>query len=456
VKNKTIWSINSIILIAFMWKAMACAAPPYEDYLTTINPAFMITPDQGYEWHVFKDEGGPTYAGSPSWKRFVEFIESQLREYGVVDMVRNTWTYDRYHVNDWPVHEGPMELVSDGTPVPVASFGMCSGSTGPEGITAQMVFYDPASPPTSIEGKIVVVKTAPHPDPPYNQRYIDSYTVTDHEYRSDTETFPPMFQYVPPSVNNSFNTRWNWGQLRTFRDIAVNGRAAGMVVVYDLPPETAKGLYQRTTEYSCPTLTLDRVNGSKVVEDAQNGKTATLTLLADYIPSEPYNFIGYLPGKDYGTEEDEMVALAVHTDAMALTQDNGALGLLGIVHYFSQIPQSERPRTLLLYVDCRHFMPGGERAWEDQDLLNIHTELLEPIVATIGLEHMGELEAIEVGDELKLSGMVEYSYIGVDNNALLVEMAIKAKWPSKRRKTTIGPDATLSVPTDRVFMADTK
>ena len=37
------------------------------------------------------------------------------------------------------------KLISDGTPVPVvASYGMTSGSTPSEGITAQMLYYDPA------------------------------------------------------------------------------------------------------------------------------------------------------------------------------------------------------------------------------------------------------------------------------------------------------------------------
>ena len=37
--------------------------------LAKINPKFMMTPDQAWEWNAFKSQGGPTYAGGASWKR---------------------------------------------------------------------------------------------------------------------------------------------------------------------------------------------------------------------------------------------------------------------------------------------------------------------------------------------------------------------------------------------------
>jgi hypothetical protein len=64
--------------------------------------------------------------------------------------------------------------------------------------------------------------------------------------------------------------------------------------VYDLSPGTAFGLAQRSvytpdgkaglgaSYVKCPTLTLDRVNGAKVLADAKAAKTATLTLTARF------------------------------------------------------------------------------------------------------------------------------------------------------------------------------
>src|ERR1700675_2203218 len=92
----------------------------------------------------------------------------------------------------------------------------------------------------------------------------------------------------------SKHSRWVWSQLGGFAAIGIQGHAVGMVVVYDLSPGAAFGLAQRSVytpdgkaglgaQYvNCPTLTLDRVNGAKVLADARAGKTATLTLAARF------------------------------------------------------------------------------------------------------------------------------------------------------------------------------
>src|SRR5262249_13804406 len=148
----------------------------------------------------------------------------------------------------------------------------------------------------------------------------------------------------------------------------IKGHAAGIVIVYDLSPGAALGLVQRSVytpdgkaglgaEYiNCPTLTLDRVNGAKVLADARAAKTATLTLTARFRRDTGKAIIARLPGKNYGTPQDQQVLLATHTDAMSLIEDNGSLGLLGIMSYFNRVPQSMRQRSLVFYFDCRHFM----------------------------------------------------------------------------------------------------
>jgi hypothetical protein len=222
-----------------------------------------------------------------------------------------------------------------------------------------------------------------------------------------------------------------------------------------LSPGAAFGLAQRSvytangraglgaSYINCPTLTLDRVNGARVLTDAKAGKTATLTLLARFQRDTGKAIIAHLPGKNYGTPNDEQVLLATHTDAMSLIEENGALGMLGIMSYFNHVPRSERPRTLTCYFDCRHFMPGGEASWPQFDYYTIHPERLKPIIATVGMEHMGGRQTIEVGpggneyvysSELPENGGVITSLIDVHNNNIwLVEAIARAAtdnhWP---------------------------
>ena len=430
-----------------------------------INRPFMITPDQALEWASFKARGGPTYAGSVGGKRYVDFLLSKSQEFGLMDIESIDVTYDHYVVDDWEdrrthVYDSGVaveKLVTDGTPVPVvASYGMTSGSTPPEGITAPMLYYDPAQPPSDeqIAGKILVFQTAQYPDPPYDDRFLDNYTLSDYEWRSPGK-WHPLFTPPPASVTSSYHSRWVWGQLGRFAAAGIKGRAAGIVVVYDLSPGAAFGLLQRSVytadgsvtadaEYiNCPTLTLDRVNGAKVLVDAKAGKTANLTLIARFQRDTGKAFIGHLPGRNYGTPADEQILLASHTDSMSLVQENGGLGLLGIMSYFNHIPRASRPRTMVFYVDCRHFMPGGERAWPQYDYYKLHPERLESIVATVGMEHMGGRQTIEVGPggndyvyskERPEDGGVITSLIDVNNNNLwLIEAVARAatdnQWP---------------------------
>jgi hypothetical protein len=452
------------------------SSPTHAATFPAINQKFMMTPDQAWEWNAFKSQGGPTYAGGAGWKRYTDFLIAKMPEVGAVDLDFVEIPYDHYSVDDWPdrrthAYASGMaveKLVTDGTPVPiVASYGMTSGSTPRDGITAPLLFYDPAHPPSAdqIAGKILVFQTAPYPAPPYGNSFLDNYTLTDYEWRSPGK-WAPLFTPPPVSVTSSFHSRWVWSQVNGFAAIGLKGKAAGMVIVYDLSPGAAFGLAQRSVytstgraglgaEYiNCPTLTLDRVNGAKVLVDARAGKTATLTLTARFQRDIGKAIIAYLPGANYGTPRDEQILLATHTDAMSLIEENGGLGLLGIMSYFNHLPRASRPRTLICYFDCRHFMPGGEGSWPQFDYYTIHPEKLTSIVATVGLEHMGGRQTIEAGvngndyvysKELPENGGVITSLIDVyNNNTWLIETIARAAtdntWPRVDVKAgNVGP-----------------
>jgi hypothetical protein len=301
---------------------------------------------------------------------------------------------------------------------------------------------------------LLVFQTDPYPQPPYTEAFMDSYTMTDYEWRSPGK-WGRLFEPVPMSVCSSYHTRWTWNQIGAAARIGIKGLAAGMVVVYDLSPKAAFGLTQRSvytptgkaglgaTYVNCPTLALDRVNGAKVLVDARAGKSATLTLIGRFQRDTGKAIMAYLPGKNYGTPADEVVVLATHTDAMSLVEEVGGLGMLAIMSYLNHIPKSARPRTLAFYFDCRHFMPGGEPSWPQYDYYSVHPERLKSVVATLGMEHMGGKQTIEIGadgneyvysKERPEDGGVITSLIDVyNNNIWLVETVARAAtdnhWP---------------------------
>jgi hypothetical protein len=361
------------------------------------------------------------------------FLEDKLKKYGVVDMTKNTWTYDRWSTSEWP-DSSNWTLISNGQPVKVAHYGAYSGSTGSEGITRDLVLYTPNAPPESLKGKIVVFRTMPHPAPPLDNNYKEWFTLNDYEYRS-SEDFPPLFTQVPPSESVSYDVWWQLRQTALVNRVLTQTQAAGGIVVFNMTYDRLAGLYTFPipTLSNTPTLYVDRIAGAKVLQDAKDGKKATLKLLAKVEPTETYQLLGYLPGRHYGTAQDEKVLLTTHTDGPAVLQDNGAFGVLGIVAYFSHIPQAERPRTLMIYLDNRHYMPGMEKAFEKEDYFARKPEAKKSLVALVATEHLGQIEFRETETKYEPTGKVEPSFLWARNNQKQIDMAVKAvkdhRWP---------------------------
>jgi hypothetical protein len=205
-------TMPAAIVLCIFWVLSGCSAEmggimqpvDYKKALTSINPDFMVTPDEAYDWHLHKDKGGPTYSGNASWRSYMSLIEKKLKEYGVIDITKNKWTYKRWYTSDWP-DVSNWTLASDGQPVKVAHYGAYSGSTGPDGLTAEMVLYTPKTPMASLKGKIVVFRTAPHPKPPLDEKYKKWFTLNDYEYRNEADNFPRLFTQVPLAAATNRN-----------------------------------------------------------------------------------------------------------------------------------------------------------------------------------------------------------------------------------------------------------
>jgi len=414
------------VLLSGTLLLLGCSDPvPVEtgEYLTDVRDEWILSEAEAVAWHEVKDEKGPAFTGNASWHQFLGYVEEALDEYGVVDMQRNQWSFDRWHSSEWP-DSSNWSLVSNGAELPVANYGANSGSTGPDGVTAELVYHDSASPPDDISGKIVVFETI------VDQAMVEALADSDYEYRSASKSYPEYGASFPDDLNNYQSTRifLQLIQVSAFADIASQGGAAGAVFVLDAGRDLMAGMYTFPVPkiYSVPSLYLDRTAGESIISDAKSGSQATLRLEAKTTQSAAYQLIGYLPGNKYGTPDDEQIQLTTHTDGPSISQDNGAFGILGIVKYMSQIPQSQRPRTLMVFLDCRHFMPGQEKAFAEQDWFARNPDARDSIVAMVGVEHLGQIEFVEEGDTLAETGRVYPSQIWTTNNSKLVDLAIKA------------------------------
>lgn len=394
-----------------------------DDFPGAIRDEWIVSEEEAIKWHQLKDELGPALTGNPSWHQFMEFTEKKLREYGVVDLQRNSWTFERWSTSEWPDRSN-WSLVSAGKEIEVANYGANSGTTGANGITAELIYYDAQNPPDDISGKIVVFSTQ------VDQAQIERLGNSDYEYRSTGESRPVPGRPIREDISNfqSQNIFLQLVQVPGFIQIARQGDAAGAVFVVDAGRELMAGMYTFPVPpiYAVPSLYLDRRAGEKVIRDAKAGARANLRLEATTSTSTAYQLFGYLPGKNYGSPEDEQIQLITHTDGPSISQDNGAFGLLGVIRYMAHIPQARRPRTLMVFLDCRHFMPGQEQAFVEQDWFARNPSARDPIVGVIGMEHLGQIEYVEEGDILLESGRVYPTQIWTSNNDRMVKLAIQA------------------------------
>lgn len=398
------------------------------------NELSVISSDVIQDWHQFKDKLGATLSGSQSWKQYLSFVESKLKQFGVIDIEKNTWRYphwstSRGHNNDnW-------NLVADGVSYKVAHYGAYSGGTTKDGTVAELVNYDADAPPSFFKNKIVVFKTSPHPEKPLNKQYKKWFTYNDYEYLSDQNTFQTLFTKVPASSTVSFDTWWQLRQTVTFNKILRQTQAAGGVIVFNMSYQRLSGLYTFPVPelMNVPVLYVDRDVGRNLQTSAAHHKTATIKLIAKIVLLETYQLIGYLPGKHYGEKNDEILLLISHSDGPSISQENGALGLLSVLHHFSLLPQDNRNRTLMFFLDNRHYMPGTETAWVKQDWFSKYPDIKKSIVGLISMEHLGQMEYKELDNMYAPTKRVEPSFLWTRNDPQLITMAINAvkenHWP---------------------------
>jgi len=386
------------------------------DKLTNIDTSLLPPANEVYAWHVMKDEGGGTFSGSPSWIRFMTIVETGLEEHGLVDVVKDRFGYRRWYTSDDP-EDKRWSLRINNEDIRVASYWAYSGETDEHGVTAPLVVYDKDNPPESLAGKIVVFQV-----PGLDERSRSMFSKPGYEFGTDTETLGTN-QLLSSNQWYQSNYVTRFGR---FDAIIKDSGAAGALVIFDMGPGRAAGLYTfpllKPGKTGVPGLYLDRVSGRRVLRAAQLGQEATLTLLAEEQDATAYFYTGFLPGKNYGTDADEHVLVITHADGPNLTQDNGGFAILSVIRYFSNFAQEDRPRTLAVMLDSQHFMPHRHM----NDWYAMHPEIVGKIVATIGMEHFGQREFTEEGELFVETGLPEQTLIFAQDNDVLVSEAIRA------------------------------
>ena len=399
-----------------------------------IDPALVMPSELGREWHEFKAGCYALYPGYTHYDEYLNYIKNKLTEYGCVDILEHHFDFESYLCEDYPERHDEMQWIKiDGQDIPVATHvQLCGVDMDPAGVTAEMVVWDMADGEPedgAFKDKIVVMKPKPMPEPPYDETFMKTYVITDTNYRSDPEMEAGLLEVVSPEYNCDWVGRWDFGQWGDMNSYAIKGEAVGCIILSALPWSQVFTLIDRQKVRNAgPVLVVDSATAPTVEEAALAGKEATMYLEATFKTCDNWNFLYFLPGKNYGTDADEYITINSHSDAMNLVQDNGALGTLGIVHYFSQIPQEQRNKTIVCCVDTRHFIEGFETGNFDNDPYQVFPEVVDRVSVTVGLEHLGSMGGkwdSETGDMVP-NGLPNLSFCKADDNDWCADVLIQA------------------------------
>jgi hypothetical protein len=92
----------------------------------------------------------------------------------------------------------------------------------------------------------------------------------------------------------------------------------------------------------------------------------------------------------------------------------------------------------MVFLDCRHYMPGMERAFASQDHAASHPQLYEKVVAAMGIEHLGQKQPAETATEpYHLTDIPDLSTVWVTRNQQLVDWAIRAVQDNGLRRVQV-------------------
>jgi hypothetical protein len=417
-REKPQYQLQGISLTACLLIASGCQGltPPSGEQLTMVDENRLPDTATIQAWHERKARGIHSFTGSPSWQDYMSVVEQGFAEAGVTDVIRDRFLYERWYTDDSP-NTTDWTLTIDGEALPVASYWAYSGSTDAAGITAPLILWDRSLTAEQMQGKIIVFEIEGLSSPLPKMFQAPGYEFATDVDQLDLEAVLPANQWF----QTNYVTRFG----RLDAKLKESG-AAGAIVIFDLSFERTAGLYTfpllEPGIVGAPGLYVDRDTGLRVKAAAAQGSAATLTLLAKKEEVEGYFYTGFLPGKHYGTPDDEYVFLITHSDGPNLTQDNGGFALLSIIRYLAQFDQADRPRTIAIMLDPQHFTPHRHK----DDWYAMHPDIVDKIVATIGVEHLGQREYIETDGSFRPSGLPETTLIFAQDNDNLINGAIQA------------------------------
>jgi hypothetical protein len=395
----------------------------------TLVSSQFTSAEQLAAWGAEVDALGLRPPGFANHTGYVSTLAERFQQAGLQNVTLDSVPLKRWGAKSW-------SAVVDGKPLEHTYYAPYSKGTGPEGVTAPLI-YAPVGEiltgtlrnPTDVlnsltfnrklRGKIVVFKV------PYTALPLLAFRALSYPggWNMAGDSRSQYGFYKRPWLNSIVSL------LKYFQKAG----AVGTIGIWpDLPGEWAKQYTPYDAEFrDIPSLWIDRDEGAKLKARANKGVSATITLETEVVDTTTENLIGFIPGAS-----DELTVLHSHTDGTNGMEENGQLGILAATQYLARLPKGSLPRTVMVMLSAGHF-GGGVGI---KHFLDHHADDLVPrITSILTLEHLGCLEWLPRDGEIKPTGFHEFGASFAPNSKAMTTALIKAQNANGIASGTIRP-----------------
>ena len=356
------------------------------------------TPDQIRRDYQLMVDFGPRLPGHPNHLRWVDWMARQFADAGLQLGPCESFAYRR-----WDPLKSALDIIDGDASQPVANVThyVRSKPTGAEGVTGPLVYGGKITKDGFTElgelpkGSIVV--------------FDGELPVTTVKKLVDPEYVHLQGQTREAFVNESYSRLWQTPHYPL--DSLVDKGVSGVAIIMDVSSAMIGGNYSPHSALyrpAIPSLFVGKDVGAALRDAAKAGKSARLTLQANWVDCMVPSVTAILPG-----ESDEAMIIDTHTDGQNFIEENGCVTLVQLARHFASLPPDKKLKRSLVFVGWPGHM-SGEVLPEARGWIRDHADIMKRSAAAFTIEHLGASEWLDVpGKGYAYTGQNEFMNFAV-------------------------------------------
>jgi hypothetical protein len=344
--------------------AKAAVAQTFKDDIKNALPSI----DQIWDWEKRLASLCPTFTGSDGHNTFVDMLDEGLKEVGYkTERQRFTFPYWK------PVSYG---LAIGGEAVHVPGYRPYSGPTGPEGVTAPLVYVGSGKDLdfSKAAGKIALI------DIPY---------IGDLNYEGNFDVVGTVPASAAAEYDGARRNPTRTGMSAPNLEAAQKAGVVGAIYIWNgVSDENAQDQVQPffAPPEPVPTIWAGHKLGQRLKAEADKGTTVNLIMHATVHPDTPSETLWtYLPGMT-----DDVVIVNTHTDGCNACEENGGIAVMSLARAMMKLPKEKRLKSYVFLFTTGHFAHGyfhGAPEWQKEN-----PDLMQRTIACMTIEHLGAID----------------------------------------------------------------